>query len=92
MEVENGTSKVSNSEKLEGERDANGNQAVLLENRYKANLLVIILPICPNGTLMLRRFLYCRKDLILFQNATIATTYIKLKLKWNSRPLVECYV
>ena len=29
MEIENGTSKVRNSESFEGERNANGNQAVL---------------------------------------------------------------
>ena len=34
----NGTSKVRNSEKIEGERNANGNQAVLLENRLKGNI------------------------------------------------------
>ena len=29
MQIENGTSKVRNSESFEGERNANGNQAVL---------------------------------------------------------------
>ena len=33
LEIENVTSKVRNSENFEGERNANGNQAVLLENR-----------------------------------------------------------
>ena len=56
---------------------------------YKANLLVTMLSICLNGTLMKRRFLYCRKDLILLQHATI---YKKLNLKWIRRSLVECYV
>ena len=35
MEIENGTSKVRNSENFEGERNANGNQGVLLENRLQ---------------------------------------------------------
>ena len=35
LEIGNGTSKVRNSENIEGERNANGNQAVLLENRLK---------------------------------------------------------
>ena len=56
---------------------------------YKANLLVTMLSICLNGTLMMRRFLYYRQDLILLQHATI---YKKLNLKWNRRSLVECYV
>ena len=36
MEIGNGTSKVKNSENIEEERNANGNQAVRLENRLKA--------------------------------------------------------
>ena len=35
LEIGNGTSKVRNSENIEGKRNANGNQAVLLENRLK---------------------------------------------------------
>ena len=35
LEIGNGTSKVRNSENIEGKRNANGNQAVLLENRSK---------------------------------------------------------
>ena len=42
--------------------------------------------ICLNEILMMRRFLHCRKGLILFQHATI---YIKLKLKWNWKALVR---
>ena len=33
LDIENGTSKLRNSENFEGERNANDNQAVLLENR-----------------------------------------------------------
>ena len=69
LEIENGTSKVRNSGNFEREKNANGNEAVLLV--YKANLLVTVLSICLNGTLMMRRFLYCRKGLILFQPAEI---------------------
>ena len=61
LEIENGTSRVRNSEKFEGERNTNGHEAALLG--YKANLLVTVLSICLNGTLMMRRFLYCRKGL-----------------------------
>ena len=39
MEIGNGTSKVRNSENIEGEKNANGNQAVLLENRLKDNFI-----------------------------------------------------
>ena len=39
MEIGNGTSKVRNFENIEGERSANCNQAVLLENRLKGNFV-----------------------------------------------------
>ena len=39
VEIGNGTSKVRNSENIEGERNANGNQAVPLENRVKGNFV-----------------------------------------------------
>ena len=39
VEFGNGTSKVRNSENIEGERNANGNQAVPLENRLKGNFV-----------------------------------------------------
>ena len=39
VEFGNGTSKVRNSENIEGERNANGNQAVPLENRIKGNFV-----------------------------------------------------
>ena len=35
LEIGNGTSKVRDSENIEGERNPNGNQALLLENRLK---------------------------------------------------------
>ena len=40
LEIGNGTSKVRNSENIEGERNANGNQAVLLENRLKGRFVI----------------------------------------------------
>ena len=52
LETGNGTSKVRNSENIEGERNQVGNQAVLLQNRLR------MLSICLNGTLMMQRFLY----------------------------------
>ena len=82
LEIGNGTSKVRNSEKIDGERNTDGNQAVLLQNRLKSKFVIKNVVNCLNGILMMRRFLYCRKDLILFQHAT---RYIKLKLKWNWR-------
>ena len=39
MEFRNGTSKVRNSENIEGERNTNGNQAIPLENRLKGNFV-----------------------------------------------------
>ena len=39
VETRNGTSKVRNSENIKGERNANGNQAVPLENRLKGNFV-----------------------------------------------------
>ena len=65
LETGNGTSKVRNSENIEGERNQVGNQAVLLQNRLR------MLSICLNGTLMMQRFLYFWKDLILFQHTAI---------------------
>ena len=35
MDIGNGTSRLRNSENIEDERNANGNQAVPLENRLK---------------------------------------------------------
>ena len=39
LEIGSGTSKVRNSENIEGERNANGNQAVLLGNRLKSHFV-----------------------------------------------------
>ena len=67
MEIGHGTSKLTNSKNIEEEINANGNQAILLENRLGGNF------VSKNTveTLMMQRFLYCRKDSILFQQATI---------------------
>ena len=40
LEIGNGTSSVRNSENIEGERNANGNQTVLLENRLKRRFII----------------------------------------------------
>ena len=40
MKIGNGTSTVRNSENIEGERNANGNQTVLLENRLKCRFII----------------------------------------------------
>ena len=39
VEIENGTSKLTNSKNIEGERNKNGNQAIRLENRLKGNFV-----------------------------------------------------
>ena len=39
MEIGNGTSIVRNSGNIEGERNANSNQTVLLENRLRGNFV-----------------------------------------------------
>ena len=39
MEIGNGTSKLTNSKNIEGEINANGNQAILVENRLKGNFV-----------------------------------------------------
>ena len=39
MEIGNGTSKLTNFKNIEGERNTNGNQAILLENRLKGNFV-----------------------------------------------------
>ena len=39
LDIENGTSKLRNSENFEGERNANDNQAVLLENRWQGKFV-----------------------------------------------------
>ena len=51
MEIGNGTSKVKNSENIEVEKNANGNQAVSLGVAF----LVRMLSICLSGTLILFR-------------------------------------
>ena len=39
VEIGNGTSKLTNSKNIEGEINANGNQAILVENRLKGNFV-----------------------------------------------------
>ena len=39
VEIGNGTSVLMNSKTIEGEKNANGNQAILLENRLKGNFV-----------------------------------------------------
>ena len=89
LEVGNGTSKVRNSKNIEGERNRNGNQAVLLENRLKGNFVIKNVVNLLERNLTDAEISLLLKGLIFFQHAT---RYVKLKLKWNWRPLVECYV
>ena len=39
VEIGNGTSKLTNSKNIEGEINANGNQAIFVENRLKVNFV-----------------------------------------------------
>ena len=39
VEIRNGTSKLTNSKNIEGEINANGNQAILVENKLKGNFV-----------------------------------------------------
>ena len=39
VEIGNGTSKLTNSKNIEGETNANGNQAIFVENRLKGNFV-----------------------------------------------------
>ena len=57
FETGNEISKVRNFDNIEGERNANGNQTVILGNRLKKTLLVKKLSICLSVTLLMRRFI-----------------------------------
>ena len=46
-----------NFDHIEGERNVNGNQAVILANRLKKTLLGRKLSICLKKTLLMRRFI-----------------------------------
>ena len=70
MEIGNGTSKVKNSENIEGVRNANSNQAVPLENRLKGNFVSTNVNL-SKWNIMMQRFLYSRKDSIFSQHAII---------------------
>ena len=63
--------KVRNSENIEGERNTNGNQAVPLASRLKGNFVSKNIVNLSKRNLNDAEILYCRKDLILFQHATI---------------------
>ena len=89
LEIGNGTSKVRNSENIEGERNANGNQTVLLENRLKGNFVSKIVVILSKRNLNDAEFSLLSKGL---NFVPIWNDKDKLNLKWNWRPLMECYV
>ena len=70
VEIGNGTLKLTNSENIEGKKNANGNQAIPLGNRLKGNF------VSKNVVNLSKRnlndaFLYRRKDSVLFQHVTI---------------------
>ena len=89
LEIGNGTSSVRNSENIEGERNANGNQTVLLENRLKGNFVSKIVVILSKRNLNDAEFSLLSKGL---NFVPIWNDKDKLNLKWNWRPLMECYV
>ena len=81
VESGNGTSRNRNSENTDGVRNANGNQAVLLENRLKCNFVSKNVVNLSKRNLNDAEISLLSKGLyILFQHATIQ---IKLNLKWN---------
>ena len=89
MEFGNGTSKVRNSENIEGERNANGNQAVPLENWVKGNFF------SRNVVNLSKRNLTDAEISLLSKVLNFVPTcnnIDKAKLKMELEPLVECYV
>ena len=88
LEIGNGTSKVRNSENIEGERNTNGNQAVLLENRLKGKLVI------KNVANLSKRNLNDVKISLLSKGLSFAPTYnniykakVKMELETFDRML-----
>ena len=71
LEIGNGTSKVRNSENIDGERNANGNQTVLLQNRLKGNFVSKTVVNLSKRNLNDAEISLLSKGLILFQHGTI---------------------
>ena len=89
MEIGNGTSKLTNSKNIEGEINANGNQAILLENRLKGNF------VSKNVVNLSKRNLNDAEISLLSKglNFVPMCNHIdKANSKWDWRPSVECYV
>ena len=90
MEIENGTSTVKNSENIEEERNANGNQAVRLENRLKVK------SVSNNVINWSKRNLNDAEISLFSKQLKFIPTYnniykVKLKMELEA-PLVKCYV
>ena len=89
METGNGTSRLTNSKNNEGEINASGTQAILLENRLKGNFVK------KNVVNLSKRNLNNADIFLLSKRLNFVPTcnnIDKLNLKWNWRPSVECYV
>ena len=94
MEIGNGTSKLTNSKNIEGEINANGNQAILLENRLKGNF------VSKNVVNLSKRNLNDAEISLLSKELNFVLTWnnidkVKLKMKLGAfgRMLcLKCYV
>ena len=71
VEIGNGTSKRTNSKDIEVEINANGNQAILLENRFKDNFVSKNVVNLFKRNLNEAKISLLWKGLILSQRATI---------------------
>ena len=71
VEIRNGTSKRTNSKDIEVEINANGNQAILLENRFKENFVSKNVVNLFKRNLNEAKISLLWKGLILSQRATI---------------------
>ena len=88
VEIGNETSKLANSKNIEGERNANGNQAILFENRLKGNFVT------KNVVSFSKRNFNDPEISLLSKGLNFVPTcnnIDKAKLR-NWRPSVECYV
>ena len=80
LEIGNGTSKVRNSENIDGGRNANGNQTVLLQNRLKGNF------VSKTVVNLSKRNLNDAEISLLSKGLNFVPTWNdkdKLNLKWN---------
>ena len=94
VEIGNGTSKLTNSKNIEGEINANGNQAILLENRLKGNF------VSKNVVNLSKRNLNDAEISLLSKELNFVLTWnnidkvkLKMKLEAFGRMLcLKCYV